>query len=71
MQMQGLLRSLEGGVMDPEEHVKFTQAHEKGQLLAPELPGGVIAGLAIDGPKDLSGEYLDWADERLTAYKIQ
>lgn len=69
--MQELLRNIDNGVMDPEEHVKFTTAHEKGQLLDPKLPGGVIAGLALDGPKDLSGEYLEWSDERLSSFKLQ
>ena len=59
------------GVMDPEERAKFTSIHEKGQLLDPKLPGGVIAGLGIDGPKDLSGEYLEWSDDRLAPFKLE
>lgn len=66
--MQTLLRSVT--VMDKEEHIKFTAAHANGQLLDPSLPGSVIAGLALDGPKELSGEYLDWADERLSRFKL-
>jgi hypothetical protein len=68
--MQELLRSQGDGVMDANELVKFTSAHTEGRLLAPELPGSVIAGLALGGPRELSGEYLDWADERLARYKV-
>jgi hypothetical protein len=66
--MQELLRSVT--VMDKDEHAKFTSAHASGQLLDPVLPASVIAGLALDGPKELSGEYLEWSDERLTRYTI-
>lgn len=37
---------------------KFTNAHKHGQLLKPELPGHVIAKLALDAPHELSGEFL-------------
>jgi len=66
--MQELLRSVT--VMDSDEHVKFTSAHANGQLLDPALPASVIAGLALDGPQQLSGEYLEWSDERLTRYRL-
>ena len=69
--MQELLRSLDDGVMDADELVKFTSAYENGKLLKPEQPGSIIAGLALDGPKDLSGEYLNWEDERLASYKVK
>lgn len=65
--MQTLLRSVT--VMDEDEHVKFVQAHAKGQLLDPVLPGTVIAELALDGPHQLSGEYIEWSDERLMKYR--
>lgn len=32
--------------------------------------GSVIAGLAVDGPADLSGQYIDFADERLAKYQL-
>ncbi|WVR09472.1 hypothetical protein IAU60_006539 [Kwoniella sp. DSM 27419] len=65
--MQAHLRTNGPKTMHPSEMVKFTDAHEKGQLLAPELPGAIIAGLAVAGPADLSGEYLNWSDERLSS----
>ncbi|WRT68569.1 uncharacterized protein IL334_005547 [Kwoniella shivajii] len=67
--MQGLLRTNGPGTMHPDEMVKFQNAYEKGELLKPEQPGAIIAGLAISGPIEISGEYINWADERLEAYR--
>ncbi|WVF67512.1 hypothetical protein IAT40_002268 [Kwoniella sp. CBS 6097] len=63
--MQALLRDKGPSSMHPSEMVKFQSAFEKGELLAPEQPGVIIAGLAVAGPPELSGEYINWADERL------
>ncbi|OCF32718.1 cytoplasmic protein [Kwoniella heveanensis CBS 569] len=63
--MQALLRDKGPSSMHPSEMVKFQSAFEKGELLPPEQPGAIIAGLAVAGPNELSGEYINWADERL------
>ncbi|WWC71404.1 uncharacterized protein I206_105359 [Kwoniella pini CBS 10737] len=66
--MQALLRNDGPATMHPDEMIKFQNAYEKGELLAPEQPGSIIAGLAISGPQELSGEYINWADERLKSF---
>ena len=33
-------------------------------------PGGAIAHTVINGPMDLSGEYLQWDDERLAPSSV-
>ncbi|RSH88867.1 hypothetical protein EHS25_003095 [Saitozyma podzolica] len=63
--MQEAIRTRGPGIMSDKDMVKFQNAFENGELLAPEVPGAVIAALAVAGPKELSGEYLNWADERL------
>ncbi|TXT10174.1 uncharacterized protein COLE_04108 [Cutaneotrichosporon oleaginosum] len=68
-QMQKHIRSVGPGVMAPNEMAKFTQLHEGGHLLPPEQPGSVIAGCAIGMPASVSGEYVDWADERFAQWR--
>ncbi|WVQ68423.1 uncharacterized protein L199_006631 [Kwoniella botswanensis] len=67
--MQALLRTDGPAAMHPDEMIKFQSAYEKGELLTPEQPGSVIAGLAISGPQELSGEYINWADDRLQSFR--
>lgn len=50
--------------MSPSDHDRFIQLHAKGELLPPHQPGGVLAGLALQAPKDLSGAFVNWNDER-------
>nr|XP_018261624.1 cytoplasmic protein [Kwoniella dejecticola CBS 10117]OBR83782.1 cytoplasmic protein [Kwoniella dejecticola CBS 10117] len=64
-----LLRNEGPATMHPDEMVKFQNAHKNGELLAPEQPGSVIAGLAIDGSLELTGEYINWADDRLKSFQ--
>ena len=83
--MQKLIRETGGSSMDPEVHANFIDTHAKGKLLAPDLsvfhlssmlsrlicrPGAAIAGLAVSGSAELSGEYIQWSDERLTDYQL-
>ncbi|WVQ79787.1 hypothetical protein IAT38_001887 [Cryptococcus sp. DSM 104549] len=67
--MQAFLRTNGPGQMSDTDMAKFQSAFDKGELLAPEQPGSVLAGLAVDGPMKLSGEYINWADERLKAFQ--
>ncbi|WWC90522.1 uncharacterized protein L201_005458 [Kwoniella dendrophila CBS 6074] len=67
--MQAHLRTNGPANMHPDEMIKFTTAFEKGELLAPEQPGSIIAGLAIAGLQELSGEYVNWADDRLQSFR--
>ena len=69
--MQGQIRSVGPGVMKPTDMAKFTSLHETGKLLPPDAPGSVIAGCAIGIPLDISGEYVNWEDERFAQWRKQ
>ncbi|PWN51365.1 NAD(P)-binding protein [Violaceomyces palustris] len=49
--MQTQIRSQGTSVMSPSEFERFIKLHEEGKLLKPELPGSVIANLAIRGSR--------------------
>lgn len=43
-----------------DSHSSFMQLKEAGKLLKPEQPGHVIAKLALNGGKELSGQFLKY-----------
>jgi NAD(P)-dependent dehydrogenase (short-subunit alcohol dehydrogenase family) len=45
-------------VMDAKDVQKFKGLHEDGKLLKPEQPGNVMARLAVQAEKGLSGKFL-------------
>lgn len=56
--------------MTSDAHNMFIEFHEKGQLLKPEIPGGVCAFLSLKGiPDDLSGKYLEYCDKSLDDFQ--
>jgi hypothetical protein len=67
--MQAQIRSDGPSVMAANDMTKFTSLHETGKLLPPDAPGSVIAGCAIGAPLDMSGEYVNWEDERLAQWR--
>lgn len=70
--MQVDIRENLGKNMHPDAHKKFIEFHERGNLLAPEIPGGVCANLAAIGiPQELSGEYLVYNDEKLKKFQYK
>lgn len=56
--MQQDIRKKHSASMQEKDVARFHQLHEEGSLLKPEQPGHVIAKLALDGPKELSGKFL-------------
>ncbi|KAI9637387.1 uncharacterized protein MKK02DRAFT_23892 [Dioszegia hungarica] len=68
--MQSLLRDKGPGVMDPTQLQKFQDMYDNGQLLPPDEPGAVLAGLAVKGPIELTGEYIEWKDDRLSHLRL-
>lgn len=56
--MQALIRSTGKDIMDKAQYENFVEVFEQGKLLKPEQPGNVIAKLAADPAKDLSGKFL-------------
>lgn len=57
-EMQRDIREKHSASMDRKDVEKFGNLHKTGSLLKPEQPGNVIARLALDAPKDLSGKFL-------------
>ena len=57
-EMQREIREIHGLRMQEQDVARFHKLHKEGGLLKPEQPGHVIAKLAVDGPKELSGRFL-------------
>ncbi|KAF2226478.1 hypothetical protein BDZ85DRAFT_256226 [Elsinoe ampelina] len=68
-EMQRAIREQHSESMDKKAADHFANLHGTGKLLKPEQPGHVMAQLATDGPKDLSGAFLTWNDEKLAAFQ--
>ncbi|GAA6001774.1 uncharacterized protein JCM10292_005903 [Rhodotorula paludigena] len=63
--MQQKIRELGAEHMSAADHARFTGLHERGELLPPHEPGGVLAGLALEAPAELSGQFVNWNDEKV------
>jgi len=57
-EMQRELREVHHKAMDTKDAEKFAGLKVSGRLLKPEQPGHVMARLALDAPKELSGRFL-------------
>ena len=69
--MQKAIREEHMDNMDPEDMKKFMGAFQEGKLVRPEQCGHVIAKLAVYATPDLSGQFMAWNDEALTAYQLK
>jgi len=68
--MQQAIRDEHSERMDAKDANKFKTLHQDGGILKPEQPGNVMARLALDATKDLSGKFLNWNDkENLAAFQ--
>ncbi|KAF9160763.1 hypothetical protein DFQ26_005200 [Actinomortierella ambigua] len=65
-EMQSLIREQGAGSM-LDHHAKFVQLHETGSLVKPEVPGYVLANLAISATPDLHGKYYSYDDPNIFA----
>lgn len=59
-EMQREIREDHATNLEPQVHSRFTTFHKEGKLLKPEQPGHVIAKLALDAPKGLTGRFLPY-----------
>lgn len=59
-QMQSDIRNVHSSLMDEKDVAKFQTLHQQGQLLKPEQPGYVIARLALNASRQLSGRFLEY-----------
>ncbi|KAG9018839.1 hypothetical protein FRB90_009126 [Tulasnella sp. 427] len=67
--MQEKVRTEGANTMDAAELDKFNTLYSSGRLVKPEECGQVIAGLAVNATKDLSGKYFSWDDDALKQYR--
>lgn len=67
--MQETIRRIGAGHMSTIEHERFLRAHADGKLVRPEDCGRVIAGLALDAPKGLSGSFISWDSEECKPFR--
>jgi NAD(P)-dependent dehydrogenase (short-subunit alcohol dehydrogenase family) len=63
--MQADIRRLDETGMPADEHARYVSLHEEGRLLPPELPGRALAILAMYTPREWSGSFLTWDEERV------
>jgi NAD(P)-dependent dehydrogenase (short-subunit alcohol dehydrogenase family) len=68
-EMQKDIREKHSSFMDPSDAKKFAELKSSGSLLKPEQPGHVIAKLALDAPRELSGKFVQWNAEELKAFQ--
>ncbi|GHJ89758.1 hypothetical protein NliqN6_6160 [Naganishia liquefaciens] len=68
-EMQAKLRELGPKAMNAAEFERFSTMHKEGKLLPPDSPGYVIASLAVKGPHQLSGQFLNWNADELADYQ--
>lgn len=57
--------------MSASDHARFMGLHERGELLPPHEPGGVLAGLALKAPPSMSGTFVNWNDEEPKALQLK
>ncbi|KAI8609343.1 short-chain dehydrogenase [Chytriomyces sp. MP71] len=67
-EMQAEMRTDAMREADAETYAMFMEFHEGGGLPGPDVAGGVLARLAMDAPRDLSGLFLTIKDERVKEF---
>lgn len=66
-EMQVMIRA-DGAASMGDDHAKFIDLHRTGKLVQPQDPGHVLAALANDAPKALSGKMYSWNDPEMKEY---
>ena len=68
-EMQQSIREKHNNAMDEKDAKKFAELKATGGLLKPEQPGHVLAKLVLDAPIELSGKFVTWNAEELSAFQ--
>ena len=63
--MQDQIRREGPGIMSAEQVSYYQELKTRGELEAPEVPGRSSAWLALHGPREFSGQFLDYDDPRI------
>lgn len=64
--MQDIIRQKGRGVMSAGQLAYYQNLKTHGQLEKPEVPGRSLAWLALYGPREFSGQFLDYDDPRIS-----
>ena len=64
--MQDILRHKGPGVMSSEQLDYYRNLKSEGRLEKPEVPGRALAWLALHGPREFSGQFLNYDDPRIS-----
>ncbi|KAI0310802.1 hypothetical protein OF83DRAFT_828574 [Amylostereum chailletii] len=67
--MQLQIREQGGSHMVKTVHESFVREHAEGKLLPPDVPGHVIAGLALRAPSALSGQFVSWDGDECNDFR--
>lgn len=65
--MQAVIRDNGADAMDPGEYERFKNYHLRDDLAPPEKPGRALALLALYAPREWSGEFMQWDEDRVAA----
>lgn len=65
--MQVMIRERGAGGMPEDEHRRFVDAFEKGELRSPEMVARAIVAIALKPSADLNGEFVTVEDPRIAA----
>lgn len=62
-EMQRQIR--ESSTMPEEAHARFLDLHRQGKLEPPEVPARAAIWLALEGPRERSGEFIEYTDPQV------
>ncbi len=63
--MQSIIRRDGPGLMPAEMATYFQSLKDQNRLEPPEVPGRALAWLALHGPKDWTGEFIEYGDAKV------
>lgn len=63
--MQAIIRRDGPGLMPAEMSTYFQSLKDQNRLEPPEVPGRALAWLALSGPKEWTGEFIEYGDPRV------
>ena len=69
--MQGVIRTLGPGVMPAHQSDYYQELKQSGKLEPPEIPGRVVAWLALQAPRKYSGEFLRYDNNEISAAAME
>lgn len=66
--MQAAVRGATGYMASADQE-RFLKAHREGKLVRPEDSGYVIASLALNASKTLSGQFVSWDSQECADFR--